>query len=285
MTEVEARTRLERAALWRAQVAAVMRYELKRIVSFRGAAWLVLLAAWPWVILLGHAVAQAVMGRECSVSDDARVLGAVVHVYYIRIAVFFGCLGVFTRLFRGEMAQRTLHHFLLAPIRREVLLVGKFLGAAAGTALIFSVGVVGSFAIMFGHLGGPGREFFFHGPGLSQLGAYLLATVLACLGYGAVFLVFGLAFRNPALPALLLFGWETFSSVFPAWLQRLTVTFYLKPLLPASLPSAGIGALFSVIVEPVPAWLAVAGLCAFASLVVFLAALRVRRLEIDYASD
>ena len=32
--------------------------------------------------------------------------------------------------------------------------------------------------------------------------------MLACVGYGAFFLVVGLFIRNPIVPALLLYGWE-----------------------------------------------------------------------------
>ena len=32
-----------------------------------------------------------------------------------------------TRLIRGEMMERSLHYYLLAPVRREMLLLGKFI--------------------------------------------------------------------------------------------------------------------------------------------------------------
>ncbi len=44
---------------------------------------------------------------------------------YLRLAIFFGCLGIFMYLFRGEMSNRTLHFWFLAPARREVLLAGN----------------------------------------------------------------------------------------------------------------------------------------------------------------
>ena len=68
-------------------------------------------------------------------------------------------------------------------------------------------------------------------------------------------------------------------------MKRLSVTFYLKPLFPVELPVQGILGLFTVVAEPVAAWLAVAGLLAFALAVVVFACWRVRRLEISYSTD
>jgi hypothetical protein len=44
---------------------------------------------------------------------------SIVQLYYIRLGVFFGCLGIFSRLIRGEMIERSLHFYLLSPVRRS----------------------------------------------------------------------------------------------------------------------------------------------------------------------
>jgi ABC-type transport system involved in multi-copper enzyme maturation permease subunit len=268
--------------LLRAQVRAVARLELRSILSLRSGFFLSFLAGMPVVLMALHALFTH---RGCRLDEDSRVLAGLVQVYYLRLAIFFGCLGVFGRLFRGEVVARTLHHFFLAPMRREVLVAGKYLGAAVGTSLVFVLGLTATFALTFGHLGAAGWDFVWRGPGLGHLGAYLLVATLACFGYGAIFLVLGVFLRNPGVPSLLLLGWETFSGVLPAWLQRLSVTYYLKPLLPIGLPDEGPGALFSVVVEPVAAWVAVTGLMVFALAVVALACWRVRHLEINYSTD
>ncbi len=265
----------------RRQALAVARQTARACLRLRAGFGLWLLALAPVGIVGLHAL----IDHHCRLEEDTRVMAGLVQVYYLRIAIFFGCLVAFGRLFRGDIVQRTLHHALLVPLRREVLVVGRFLGATLGTAIVFTVGVTLTFACMFGHLGPAGRAFVFEGGGLAHLGAYLLVSTMACVGFGAVFLVLGLAFRNPAVPAFFYLGWETFSGLLPAWLQRLSVTFYLKPLLPIGLPDEGPGALFSVPVEPVPDWLAVTGLVLFAAAVVAAACWRVRRLEVNYATD
>ena len=66
--------------------------------------------------------------------------------YYIRLGVFFGCLGIFSRLIRGEMVERSLHFYLLAPLRREVLLLGKYVAGSISSVMLFGAATIaGSF--------------------------------------------------------------------------------------------------------------------------------------------
>jgi hypothetical protein len=213
-----------------------------------------------------------------------KVFAGIFQFFYLRVAIFFGCVAIFTRAFRGEMLERSLHYLLLAPIRRELLVVGKFLGGLLAAIAIFEAGVIACFAMMFGHFPeGPG--FVWRGPGLGHLGAYAAMTALACLGYGAVFMAVGLLFKNPTLPALMVFGLESWSGLLPPVLQRLTVTYYLKPLFPVTLPVEGLAAMLTVVIEPTPAWIAVGGLVLFAAAVVALASVRVRKMQIHYTTD
>jgi hypothetical protein len=80
-------------------------------------------------------------------------------------------------------------------------------------------------------------------------------------------------------------GWETISAVLPAFLQKLSITFYLKMLLPVSVPSQGLLSLFTVVADPVSPWLAVPGLLMLSAAVFFFACIRIRRLEISYSTE
>jgi ABC-type transport system involved in multi-copper enzyme maturation permease subunit len=71
-------------------------------------------------------------------SEDTNILAGIIQLYYIRLGVFFGCLGIFSRLIRGEMIERSLHFYLLSPVRRELLLLAKF--AAGSITAIFLFG-------------------------------------------------------------------------------------------------------------------------------------------------
>ena len=71
--------------------------------------------------------------RLLNFEEDRAIFAGIFQFFYLRLAIFFGCLGMFMYLFRGEMANRTLHYWLLAPARREVLLAGKY---AAGLVAV-----------------------------------------------------------------------------------------------------------------------------------------------------
>src|SRR5205823_10368913 len=68
---------------------------------------------------------------------DTNIFATVFQFFYLRLAIFFGCLGIFMNLFRGEILDRSLHFYCLAPIRREVLMAGKFLAGLLATSTIF----------------------------------------------------------------------------------------------------------------------------------------------------
>lgn len=287
MSRIAAFRKFLREAPWHlrtAQVAAILRIELGRNLRHRRAIWLYLLSAGPVLLIAGHAI-QSPLGRHCNLEGDTHMLGWLFQFVYLRVVIFFGCLGLFTWLFRGEIVQKSLHYYFLAPVRRQVLVVGKFLSGLATSGIIFGASILLSFTLMYVHFGSAGIAYVLHGPGLGQLGAYLGVTLLACLGYGAIFVTLSLFIKNPIIPGALVFLWETFHPVFPAFLQKLSVMFYLQQLCPVPVPPEGGMALFTVIVEPVPAWVAVPGLLCLSVVMLVIACLRIRKMEISYLAD
>jgi ABC-type transport system involved in multi-copper enzyme maturation permease subunit len=266
--------------LRRRQLGQVMRTELGRTFSIWRSLWMLALAFAPAVIIGAHAGAD----HRCNLEEETLILAGIVQAYYVRFGVFFGSLWIFMRLVRGEVAERTLHYWFLAPLSRDVLIAGKFLAGVLATVVVFTAGVAASFALMYAHFPA-GRAFVANGPALAHLQAYLLVTALACIGYGAVFLALSLVFKNPMVPAVVVLVWEGINGALPALLKRFSVIFYLKPLFPVELPVAGITGLFTVVAEPVATWAAITGLLVFAGLVVVFACWRVRRLEVSYTSD
>jgi ABC-type transport system involved in multi-copper enzyme maturation permease subunit len=268
-------------SLWWIQARRMTRIEIRRNLFTRRAWWIYFLAFIPAVIILGHLLWDS---RE-GISDDTMVLAGVVQLYYVRLGIFFGCLGIFSRLIRGEMIERSLHYYLLSPVRREVILLSKFFAGAVTSVVLFGAAVIADFVLMYAAYGAAGRDFMLHEPGLGQLEAYLLIVVLACLGYGAIFLLLSLMFRNPMPGAMLLLGWEAINPVLPSLLQKFSVASYLRHLMPVSVPAEGIFALLTVETEPVSAWVAVLGLLALIVVVLTYTCYRMRRLEIRYTTD
>lgn len=278
-----ARKRFEEAPwqLWSSQLAAITRYELRRCLGMRRSIWLYLVALAP----AGLIALNLMLNRHFTLDDDTVVLGLAVQFYYLRLAIFFSCMGLFTWLFRGDIVEKSLHYYFLAPVRRELLVIGKFLAGLIASSVIFVLAVWLCFVLTYAHFGDAGRAFIFNGPGLHHLLAYLGVTALACLGYGSLFLALSLVFKNPILPGIVVLGWETFHAVLPSFLQKFSVMFYLKQLCPTTIPPEGVMALFTVVAEPVSAWIAVPGLLCLSTAILVFACWRIRRTEISYLSD
>ena len=266
--------------LWTAQVATIVRIEIGRNLRHRRVIWLYVVAALPLLIL-----PMVPVVAHTNLEQTTQVLAFSFQNIYLRFVIFGGCVGLFSWILRGEMVQKTLHYYFLAPVRRQVLLVGKFLAGLITAAIIFGLSVLLSFVLMYGHFGSEGTSYIFHGPGLGQLAGYLGVTLLACLGYGAIFATLSLFIRNPIIPAVIVLFWEIFHPVLPAFLQRLSVMFYLQQLCPVAVPQEGGMALFTVIAEPVSAWVAVPGLICLSVLALVIAGLKIQTTEISYLAD
>jgi ABC-type transport system involved in multi-copper enzyme maturation permease subunit len=269
--------------LWWIQSRRLVRMEVRRNLFSWKAAWIYFLAFIPTFIILIHLVADR--HNASWMSDDTNVLAGIVQLYYIRLGAFFGCLGIFSRLIRGEMIERSLHFYLLSPVKRELLLLCKFVAGSISAVLLFGSALLADFALMYAGFGAAGTDYVFNGPGLGQLEAYLAIVVLACLGYGAVFLLLSMMFKNPTPAAMLVLGWEAINPVMPSILQKISVASYLRHLMPVSVSADGIFALLTVQTEPVSAWAATMGLLVLITVVLFYSCYRMRSLEIRYTTE
>ncbi len=268
-------------SLWLRQAGAIVRLDLRKNLFSRRGLWIYFLAFAPTLMIWLHTV----FDRRQNMSEDTLVLAAIFQFYYLRLAIFFGCMGIFTRLIRGEMVERSLHYYLLAPVRREVLVIAKFFSGAITAVVLFGLAVFADFVLTYRNFGAAGSAWIWNGPGLHQLIMYLGITALACLGYGSLFLAFSMTVKNPIVPGIVVMGWEAINPMLPSLLQKLSVIFYLRHLMPVEVPARGLAALLSVVAEPVPAWMAVGGVICVTGLVLVYACFRVRRLEISYTTD
>lgn len=269
-------------SLWTPQTLAILRLEIKKNFLSRRALLLYLTAGAPLVLLSMLALFPPPTDEFESFGQLSQVYAGIFGGLILRTLVFFGCAWVFMNLFRGEVVDRSLHYYFLAPVRREVLLVGKYLSGLIATIVLFSITTVGSMLILYFWLfPSESSRYFFEGAGAGQLLSYLGVTILACVGYGAVFLMLGLFFRNPIIPGLMLYGWEWINFLLPPGLKKLSVIHYLQSLVPVSMSEGP----FAVLVEPTPAWISVPSLILFTGVVLFLASLHIRRMEISYAGD
>ncbi|MGI8743441.1 MAG: hypothetical protein ACR2NN_12895 [Bryobacteraceae bacterium] len=271
-----------------AQVYAVFRMELKKTFFARRGLWIYLLAFGPVFLFAGHTILQLRSGRPCDFGLDTNIFAGVFQFFYLRLAIFFGCLGIFMNLFRGEVLDKSLHFYFLAPIRRDVLLAGKFLTGLFAAVLIFCTSTVIQFFALYWHFPSTVvQNYLFRNNGLSHLGAYVGVTALACAGYGSVFLAAGILLRNPILPAAVILVWEAANAFLPAVLQKLSVIYYLKSLCPIDVPPQVPPpiALLVVNLDPMSPTIAIPALLLLSALVLFLASLRIRHMEISYGTE
>jgi hypothetical protein len=220
--------------------------------------------------------------RGHSLGEDSLVFAGIFMFYYLRAGIFFGCMGIFGNLFRGEMLEKTLHYYFLTPMRREALVAGKYV-AGLTMALVLWVGSAAATFLLIGrHFGPAWNDYVWHGPGLAQLGSYMLVTALACVGYGAVFLMCGLFFKNPMISAAVVWVWENLNPFLPSFLKKISVIFYLKNLCPVEVPVPPPFNTMVVEADPTPFWIAVPGLLLVSGILLIYSALSARQTEISY---
>ena len=222
--------------------------------------------------------------------EDSIVFAGVFQFFYLRLAIFFGCLGIFMNLFRGEVLDKSLHFYFLAPIRRDVLMVGKFLAGLLATCIIFVTSEALQIVVFTWQFSPNARDLYlYHSHGLAQAAAYLGITALACFGYGAFFLAAGMLFRNPILPAAAILAWEAVNPFLPALLKKFSVIYYLKSLCPVDIPSPpGTPPLLALLIsnpDPVSTPAAILGIVIVAMLVLYISSFQVRRMEINYTTE
>ncbi|MEM6454214.1 MAG: hypothetical protein AAF772_03895 [Acidobacteriota bacterium] len=260
------------------QIAGILRLEFARSLFNRRALAVYFLALGP--VALAVIWAMSPLPRSFDGPAAASTLFSGLFVPYVRVAIFLSAVFVFMNLFRAELLEQTLHYYVLTPVRREVLVAGKYLAALLATMLVFLISTVLMYIALAMPWGvGAFFGYLFDGPGLGNLLRYLLITALACAGYGAVFLLVGQFFKNPIIPGALLWGWEAINPFLPSMLQKFSVIHYLQSLDPVPITDG----LFAVVAEPTSPWLSVPGLLFFTALVLVGAGMRMRRMEIAIA--
>ena len=221
---------------------------------------------------------------------DRRVFAGVFQFFYLRLAIFFGCLGIFMNLFRGEMLDKTLHYWLLAPARREVLLAGKYGAGLIASVVIFTGGALLCFGIMVWPHNSLEGQTFLRNTGMGHAFWYAVAAAMGCIGYGSVFLAAGLFLRNPNIPAVILLAWENINGFLPELLQKASIFYYLQSLCPVPAPALssnapGLLQLLLSPAEPASRAGAILGIIAITAVILWLARLAILRMQISYSGD
>jgi F5/8 type C domain-containing protein len=227
--------------------------------------------------------------RLLDFEEDRAVFAGIFQYFYLRLAIFFGCLGIFMYLFRGEMSNRTLHFWFLAPARRDVLLAGKYAAGLIASAVIFGGGALLMLAAMLWPHDAVEVQSYWNAGGMGHVFWYAAAAALGCVGYGSVFLAAGLYVRNPIIPAAVLLVWEGINGILPHVLQKMSILYYLQSLCPVPAPmdddAPTLIRLLAAPAAPASRPGAILGLLILTAFVLWIASLAVRRMQISYGAE
>jgi ABC-2 type transport system permease protein len=161
----------------------------------------------------------------------ASVFGMMIWLLYIRFIV--PVLGVFygTALIADEVDDKTITYLFTRPIPRSAVLLGKYLAYLACTVLLVLPSVMLVYFLIVPTGGSSIGEAF------PSLLADFAMLVIGLASYGAVFALVGTRLKRPLVLGLVYaFGWEPAVLMFPGYLKRLTVAYYLQALVTHEMP-------------------------------------------------
>jgi len=269
-------------SLWLRQIGAILRLEVEKNFLGRRSILIYLITFLPLFPLLILAVVTPPASEWKDFQKYAIIYSILYNGLILRTVVFFGCAWIFMNLFRGELVDRSLHYYFLIAVRRDVLVVGKYLSGLITSIVLFCGLTIAAMLLLYvPHFWSESMRFFLEGQGMTQILTYAGITALACLGYGAFFLVVGLFIRNPIIPALLLYGWEWLNFLLPPLLKKVSVIHYLNSLVPVPVSEGP----FAVVADPTLAWIAIPSLLIVTAVVLLLSGYRIRHMEIRYGND
>jgi ABC-type transport system involved in multi-copper enzyme maturation permease subunit len=261
------------------QILVVAGFEIRKFRAGRKWFFPILLAVAPVCLV---SLLLIVDPHPPTNSEITEIFAVMFQTFMLRLMILFGCALVFANLYRGDMVMRTMHFYLLTPVRRDVLVAGKYLAGVLITGILYGASV-GISNILIHSANGPivAEAHFMMGPGLNQLLTYVGIAVLGCAGYGSVFMLTGFLFKNPAIPAAFVLLWESVNVFLPAVLKKISVVHYLQSIVPVPIPLGP----FAVITAPASLFTSIASLALFTLVVLIVNASFMRKAEINYVSD
>ena len=226
-----------RPSLW-SSALRVFDLSLGQMLWSRRSVFLGLVVGGP--IVLAAALRFAEIAGLMFTSREARPAGATIYgmmIWLIYVRFLVPVLGVFygTSLIADEVDDKTITYLFTRPIQRSAVIFGKYLAYLACTVLLLlpSVVIVFFLVVPLGRGASVGSLF----PTLLTDLAMLAAGLAA---YGAVFALVGARIKRPLLVGLVFaLGWEPAILIVPGYLKRLTVAYYLQPLVMHDMPDQG----------------------------------------------
>lgn len=175
------------------------------------------------------------------------IFGLMIWAFYLRFSI--PVLGAFygTSLIADEVEDKTVTYLFTRPVSRGAVLFGKFLAYILCTMIVVLPSVSFVWVLVTPMGGSLGQNF----PDLIK---DLLILAGGLIAYGALFAFVGATFKRPLLISLVfVFGFEPAVLVFPGYLKKLTLAYYIQGLVPQAMPNDSVVSLVQQIFRETPA--------------------------------
>jgi ABC-2 type transport system permease protein len=171
--------------------------------------------------------------------------------------------------------DKTITYLFTRPIQRSAVLLGKFLAYLVCTTLLVLPSVMLVFFLIVPTGGGSIGQAF------PSLVADLGMLVAGLAAYGAVFALVGTRLKRPLVVGLVFaFGWEPAVLLFPGYLKRLTVAYYMQALVKHEMPQdSAVSMLMQVFHEVPSVWVSLTCLAVIVAVTLWLAGRAVEHRE------
>jgi ABC-type transport system involved in multi-copper enzyme maturation permease subunit len=224
---------------------------LGQMLWSRRSVFLGVLVGGPVLLAVGLRIVATLYGSRLRINGaqagGSAIFGMMIWLLYIRFIV--PVLGVFygTSLIADEVDDKTITYLFTRPIPRSAVLLGKYFAYLVCTVLLVLPSVMLVFFLVVPMGNSAIAEAF---PSLlADLG--MLAAGLAA--YGAVFALVGTTLKRPLVLGLVFaFGWEPAVLLFPGYLKRLTVAYYLQALVKHEMPQDSAVSMLMQVFHEVP---------------------------------
>src|SRR5262249_49369927 len=134
---------------WSKQIDAIVRFELRRHLLGRRWIGIYLLVLGPIALLTLRTIFAPSRVLNVSVERLNLMYAAFFQTFVLRLAILFSCMTIFSQMLRGEILEKTLHYYLLAPVRREVIAIGKYVAGLVTTSALFAICVTATYLLLF----------------------------------------------------------------------------------------------------------------------------------------
>ena len=224
---------------------------LSEMLWSRRTVFMVLVTGLPVILALVVRAADLLGASTWRVNNTAMngssIFALMIWAFYLRFSV--PVLGAFygTALIADEVEDKTITFLFTRPISRSAVLFGKYLAYLVCTMLVVLPSVVVVWLLVAPLGGGTMATTFL------DLAKDLPILAAGLAVYGALFALVGSTFKRPLLTGLIfVFGFEPAVLVFPGYLKKLTIAYYLQGLVPQAMPNDTVVSLVQQIFRETP---------------------------------